>query len=258
MPAELILSQAATDTALHDRRKQLAAARLRLAEREAELARLRAQLHAFESRYFRQVGTLYAELDDLEARIAEREVALYDSDAARARAAEARERAEQTRQAACSEEAATDPVDPPATLKALFREAVKRIHPDRAVDPAEEAYFTLLMARANHAYRRGDAEVLQRLLDDHLALDLTDDGADAQLQRVGRQLQQVQRDLATLDAEFDTLVTGDIGQLHRDAETAAREHRDLLAELATTVRTGIADAERRFDFIDRQIAAHGR
>lgn len=258
MPAELILSQAATDTALHTRRQQLAAARLRLAEREAELARLRAQLQAFESRYFRQVGTLYAELDDLEARIAEREVALYDSDAARARAAEARERAEQTRHAAFSEEALPDPVDPPATLKALFREVVKRIHPDRAVDTAEEAYFTLLMARANHAYHRGDAEVLQRLLDDHLVLDLADDGADAHLQRVGRQLQQVQRDVATLDAEFDTLVTGDIGQLHRDAEDAAREHRDLLAELATTVRAGIADAERRFEFIDRQIAAHGR
>ena len=63
---------------------------------------------------------------------------------------------------------------------------------------------------------------------------------------------------ATLDAERRTLLAGEIAQLHRDAEAAAREHRDMLTELATSLREQIVDARRRFELIDRQISAHGR
>ena len=41
-------------------------------------------------------------------------------------------------------------------------------------------------------------------------------------------------------------------------EAAALEHRDLLTELAASLREQVADARRRFEFVDRQIKAHGR
>src|SRR6202044_1991220 len=55
-----------------------------------------------------------------------------------------------------------------------------------------------------------------------------------------------------------TLLASDIAHLRLDVEAAAREHRDLLTELATHLRNQIADAQRRFELIDRQISAHGK
>jgi len=257
MPAEIILQQSPDEAALLDKREQLTAVRSRLAEHEAELAQLRAQLRIFETRYLRQVGVLYAELDDLEARIAEREVDLYDSDSARQRAAEARRQAQETHDAAFAAVHETEEADPPPSLKTLFREVARRIHPDFARDDAEQEHFTLLMARANQAYRRGDAETLQRLLDDHLEINssVAGEGPAAELLRITRQVQHAERDIANLEAERHTLLSSEIAQLQLEAEAAAHEHRDLLTELATTLRDQIADASYRLQFVDRQINA---
>jgi hypothetical protein len=257
MPAEIILQQTPDDIALLEKREQLASVRTTLAERESELAQLRTQLKTFEGRYLRQVGILYAELDDIEARIAEREVDLYDSDSARNRAEEARRQAQETHDAAFGEAREAEEFDPPPSLKTLFRELAKRIHPDFARDDAEQKHFTLLMARANQAYSRGDTETLQRLLDDHREINasIAGEGAAAELLRITRQIQHAERDIATLDVERHTLLSSEISQLHLDAEAAAREHRDLLTELAANLREQIADAKHRFEFIDRQVNA---
>ena len=260
MPAEIILQQSFDDVALLDKREQLAGVRANLAERESELAQLRAQLKSFEGRYLRQVGVLYAELDALEARIAGREVDLYDSEGARRRAEEARQRARETHDAAFGEAHEAEEFDPPPSLKTLFRDVAKRIHPDFARDDAEQKHFTLLMARANQAYSRGDFEMLQRLLDDHLEVNasIAGEGAAAELLRMTRQIQHAERDIANLDAERGTLFASEVAQLFLDAEAAAREHRDLLTELASSLRGQVAEAQRRFKLVDRQISAHGR
>ena len=254
---ELILQPTPDTLALDHQRAQLADARNRLADRTSELAQLRAQLRTFEGRYFRQVGTLYAELDDLEARIAEREVQLYDSDSARTRAAEARRRAQETHDAATGTASQAEEFDPPPSLKTLFRDVAKRIHPDFARDDEEHRHFTLLMARANLAYTRGDTETLHRLLDDHREINaaILGEGPAAELHRITRQLRHAQRDIALLDAEHHTLLSSEIAHLHLDAEAAARDHRDLLTELATTVREQIADARHRLEFTERQVNA---
>jgi chromosome segregation ATPase len=260
MSAEIILQQSPDQIALIERREQLAAVRSALAERESELAQLRAQLRTFEGRYLRQVGVLYAELDDLEARIAEREVELYDSDSARNRAEEARRQAQETHDAAFTAAHEAEEFDPPPSLKTLFREVARRIHPDFARDDAEQKHFTLLMARANQAYSRGDTSTLQRLLDDHLEINafIDGEGAAAELARITRQIQHAERDIATLEAERHTLLASEIAQLHLEAEAAAREHRDLLTELATNLREQVADARYRLDFVNRQLFAQGR
>ena len=260
MPAEIILQHSPDDAALLDKREQLATVRTTLAERESELAQIRAQLKTFEGRYLRQVGLLYAELDDLEARIAEREVDLYDSDSARRRAEETRRQAQETHDAAFGDAHEAPEFDPPPSLKTLFRDVAKRIHPDFARDDAEQKHFTLLMARANQAYSRGDTETLQRLLDDHREINasIAGEGVAAELGRITRQIQHAQRDITILEAERHTLLSGELAQLHLDAEAAAREHRDLLTELATGLREQIADAKYRFQFIDRQIDAQRR
>jgi len=260
MPAELILQKTPDDLDLAEKREQLASARAELAAREAELVQLRAKLRSFESRYLRQVGILYADLDDIEARIAEREVDLYDSDTARSRAEEARQRAQETHEAAFGQAHEPETLEAPPSLKTLFREVARRIHPDFARDDEEQRYFTLLMARANQAYARGDSDTLQRLLDDQLEITApaNSERASAEFLRAARQLQHVRRDLAILEAERHTLLSSEIAQLFVESEAAEREHRDLLTELAAGLREQIAEAQYRLDFTDRQVRAQRR
>ncbi|MFT4112912.1 hypothetical protein [Silvibacterium sp.] len=260
MSAEIILQPRSEDADLASKREQLAEARATLSERESELAQLRTQLKAFESRYMRQVGVLYADLDDIEARIAEREVDLYDSDAARSRAEEARQRAQETHDAAFGHDEEPQEIEAPPNLKTLFREVARRIHPDFARDDEEQQYFTLLMARANQAYGRGDIETLQRMLDDQIEIGapVSSDRASAEFLRLARQLQHERRDISLLEAERHTLLSSEIAQLFVESEAAEREHRDLLTELATGLREQVEEAKRRFEFVERQIAAQGR
>jgi hypothetical protein len=263
MPAEIILQQTPDAAALLVKREQLATVRITLAERESELVQLRAKLKTFENRYFRQVGVLYADLDDIEARIAEREVDLYDSDSARERAEQSRRRAQESHDAAFDEDEQPEEFDPPPSLKSLFRELAKRIHPDFARDAAEGKHFTLLMARANLAYRRGDIEILERLLEDYREVQdamASRAGEDAagELRRILRQIQHAQRDMATLEAERQALLTSEIGQMHQESEIAERENRDFLAELTASLREQIVEAQRRLEFVNRQVSAHGR
>ena len=260
MPDEIILQPGPDAAALAEKRERLAAVRAALAEREADIAQFRAQLKAFEGRYLQRVGVLYAELDEIAARITEREVDLYDSDSARRRAREARQRAQETHEAAFGADQEPVEFDPSPSLKTLFREVARRIHPDFASDEAEQKHFTLLMTRANHAYSCGDAETLQRLLDDHLEVNAAgaDEGDGVTLLRLARQIQHAVRDIARLDGEQQTLLQSEIGQLYTGAEAAAHEDRDLLAELAAGLRERIADAQYRLEFVERQVSALGR
>ena len=260
MPAEIILQPGPNAAGLAEKRERLAAVRAALAEREADIAQIRAQFKVFEGHYLRRVGVLYAELDEIAARITEREVDLYDSDSARRRAREARQRAQETHEAAFGSEQEPVEFDPSPSLKTLFREVARRIHPDFASDDAEQKHFTLLMARANHAYSCGDAETLQRLLDDHLEINaaVTHEGDAPALLRLVRQIQHAERDIAVLDRENQTLLASEIGQLYTGAEAASHEDRDLLAELAAGLRDRIADAQYRLEFVTRQVSALGR
>jgi hypothetical protein len=264
MTDEIILQQSPNAAALAEKRQQLVAVRGSLAERETQLAQTRSQLLAFETRYLHRVGILYAELDEIAARITEREVDLYDSDSARRRAQEARERAQQTHDAAFGADPAPEEFDPPPSLKTLFREVAKRIHPDFASDEVEQKHLTLLMMRANQAYSNGDAETLQRLLDDQLEIDAATSGAGASesdiaaLQRVLRQIQHAKRDIAALIREQEKLLGSEVGQIYVDAEAALREDRDLLDELAASLQERIAEAQYRLEFVERSVNALGR
>jgi hypothetical protein len=264
MPVEIILQPSPDAAGLAEKRERLAAVRAALAEREADIAQIRSQLKAFEGRYLQRVGVLYAELDEIAARITAREVDLYDSDSARRRAQEARQRAQETHEAAFGAEQEPEEFDPSPSLKMLFREVAKRIHPDFASDEAEQKHFTLLMTRANQAYSCGDAETLQRLLDDQLEVNaaMADLGAyegdGVALLRLVRQIQHAERDIAALDREQQTLLGSEIGQLYTDAEAASHEDRDLLAELAASLRERIADAQYRLEFVERQVTALGK
>lgn len=115
---------------------ELAALETKLAQRELDVATTQAELHAFEREYLQVVGIRYTELDRLEAQIAEYMAYLESSRDFR----------------------------PSESLKKLYREVAKRIHPDLTTDEDERSRRQQLMAEANQAYEDGDEEQLQAIL----------------------------------------------------------------------------------------------
>ncbi|MGA8937583.1 MAG: hypothetical protein WB439_00305 [Acidobacteriaceae bacterium] len=221
------------DAELFLRRAELATLRATLTAREAELDHLRAQLNSFEGRYIRQVGVLYIQLDEWEDRIAQLHNPTHPQPAEP------------------EIEIATEPEPNPTalTLKALLREVAKRIHPDRASNPLDEQRRTHLMAQANIAYLRDDANILQRMLNGYDPS--TDSGDDqtiaAQLARITTQISQSQQDHLDLQTEIEALQNSEMADLQTRTVDAALHGRDLLAELAARVKGSIGVTMRRYE-----------
>jgi len=236
------------------KREELAAIRATLAERELELVDFRSQLAAFEGRYLRQVGVLYAELDEWKARISELQARLNPSAAAKERAHESREQARQTYEDAHGNASLFNDFTPSPELKSLFREVAKRIHPDFCTDSSDLERRTRFMAEANRAYEAGDAEALQRVLEEyHDGTDAMEgEGVGAELIRIIRQISQARARIAAIEREVANLRQSEIAQLREEAEGKQREARDLLAELAAAVRERIEDARREYEVLAKQ------
>jgi chromosome segregation ATPase len=234
------------DPELFRLRAELATLRAALATREARLDHLRAQLNSFEGRYIRQVGVLYIQLDEWQDRIAELNHPTQPQPQP------------QPQPETIAPEPEAEPEPAALDLKSLFREVAKRIHPDRARNAHDELHRTHLMAQANAAFLRSDADLLQRMLNGYDPS--TDSGDDhtpaAQLARLKEKIAQTQQDIATIDAELQALAASEMADLRNRTALAATEGRDLLAELAARVKGSIGIAMRRYELDLDRIRRH--
>jgi DnaJ-domain-containing protein 1 len=192
-----------------------------LAERELELATVQAELHAFEGEYLRVVGSRYTELDRIEAQIAEYMAYLESS----------------------------RDFKPSESLKKLYREVAKRIHPDLATDEEERQRRQNLMAEANQAYEDGDEERLRAILHgwESSPESVKGEGAAAELIRTIRKIAQSQERLKTIQEEIEALEQTDLYQLKTKVITAQQAGRDLLAEMAFQLDEQIAAAKQQLE-----------
>jgi len=255
MSTDIVRNQTPEELELQRKQAELASLEAELIQRELDLATLRAELADFESRYLRTVGVLYAELDEIEAQIAEAQARRRPSDP------EAEERAYRARaQAQESSETAkhifVPKPKPTESLKGLFREVAKRIHPDLATNDADRARRERLMAEVNLAYENGDEAKLRSILADWESSPDTveGEGVGAELIRVIRKIAQIQRRLTEIDAQIEQLSLSDLYQLRSKANEAENQGRDLLKEMASRVENQIEDARKRLRAIAKETA----
>jgi predicted nucleic acid-binding Zn-ribbon protein len=260
MPGAIVRKLTPEQEELDRKRVELNAVRAALAERELELADLHAQLKSFEGRYLRQVGVLYAELDDWRAKLAELEATLRPTMSAKQNAQEARKRAEETHEATHGEASKVQDFQPSAELRRLFRDVAKRIHPDFAKDDADRQQRHDLMTQANEAYGRGDSETLQRILDDYdeSSESVEGEGIGAELIRIIRQIHQAKKNIGAIEQELARLGESEIAKLMQDTETARQAGRDLLNELAVSIRKETADLRAKHGSLSQQIRTNER
>lgn len=248
MNTQLIPRRSEVEQELAALRAELQVLEVALAEEELALTTLLAELAVFQARYFREVGVLYAELDEWNARIAEFLAQRDGSQQDRSAAHEARIQAENSARAVRIERQLPPKFRPSLSLKRLYREAARKVHPDLAADEEDRSNREQLMADANAAYQRGDAEALKRILERYESTQENTHGADlaAEVERVIGLIARIRSRLSQIDQQITAFQSSHLAELKNRVDAAENEGRDLLAEMAVDLRKRITAARLRF------------
>ena len=247
----------ASDAELRDLKEDLNWRQERVAQLEFELSDTRADLARFESRLADRLGALQDRLSELELEVEQ----------ARLRAAHRaqwRERPdapdlhadvqEQFRRTWTSKEKPAEPIpDKPisdatkAELKTLFRALAKRFHPDLVTDAEQKRWRSKIMAQVNEAYAAQDAAELRRLgaQPDRQAAP-TEKTREQVLSDLRGEIHRLDGVIRTLERSLQDLVNSQTVKLMLEVTIAERSGHDLLAEMASDLRSRIAELEAEY------------
>ncbi len=244
MRQELVRRQTPEEREVEKKKVELTALETALAERELDLATFQAELRVFETRYLRMIGVLYAELDEIHAQIAKAQSQAFpQNEAVKEKAEQSRERANESANTASAyrSDELTIKFKPSDDLKKLYRDLARKLHPDLATDPQEQARRHQIMIEINRAYEAGDAERLKAILIDWESNPqlLGDESIGAELIRLIRQIAQVEERIEVIDAEIIRLQESELAILKAKIEQAEMVGHDLLAEMAEDLRAQI-------------------
>ncbi len=230
---------------LNLKRRELSEHERELVERELQLIGMKGELAAFEQVYVQKVGAKYVELDEINAQIAELRAGRDPNNSgAKSAANAARTRADESYASAAGQaNKQISRVLPNSSLKSLYREVARRIHPDLAVDETDRTKRQMLMAEANRAYQNGDEDRLRAILDEYnnSPESVLGDDSVADLIRVIRKIAQVKRRLIEIDLETNNLKSSDLYVLKKRIDEGTRQGRDLLKEMATALNLQIEE-----------------
>ena len=239
---------------LQRKKARLTELEAQLAEQELALASCLADMVHFEQRYLQTVGRRYAVLDLLKAKIAEARAKQNPrSQDARDQARQARSKAKESVKAVGDDVSGSPSPDDAASaskpnrsesLRNLYRQAAKLLHPDLTLDGQEKEKRHRLMAEINAAYARGDEEAIRAILRDwHASPEgVQGDSPGAELVRIIRKIAQVEKRLQTIASEMDQLRQGQLFKLKQSVEDAQLNGRDLLNDLVEQLDREITEA----------------
>lgn len=183
-PADATGGQAAQDEATRRLAKAVLAAEQALIEFEIAVETFRVEVENFSRLHHQRLGPMYARLDELDAQIAEAVAARTGDPEDIRKAQEARAsvlpmpEVEELfhgwmgsdglfpeAQAMLTEQAVRPPqkVRPSEEARKVYRDLVRKAHPDLARDEAERARRDAFIARVNMAYAQGDEAALREL-----------------------------------------------------------------------------------------------
>lgn len=137
--------------------------------------------------------------------------------------------------------------EPQKSLKSLYREVAKAIHPDLASDDEERLRRQELMAIANQAYGEGDRTSLEEILSDWELGPETGSGLDVagELVRTIRLIARVQQNIHAVIRQIEELKATDIYQFKLQVDEAALDGINLMTEMAAKVDLDIQKIKQR-------------
>jgi len=133
-------------------------------------------------------------------------------------------------------------------LKKLFRKLALRFHPDRAKDDKQKKEFHKIMAAINEAYKNKDLETLKKYMKQAEREEkIAKETLEEKLTRLKEDYKIILGIIAKLRAELEDLKANETYKLKEKDDKAKKEGRDLLQELATSIKAEISENQMRLD-----------
>jgi hypothetical protein len=231
---------------LDRKRDELSRLQLQQAELEQEFADLKSGIRRFEQEYERALGSRIAMLEEMEWQL---KGLLEPSDRSRDSGSFPDESIAhfQCRTDLLDEDDVPAADGPRKSLKSLYREVAKAIHPDLASDEEDRLRRQELMTIANQAYGMGDRTALEEILSDW-ELE-PESGADVALElvRVIRLIARTRQNIHALMRQIEELKSTDIFGFKLRVDEARHDGVDLMAEMVVRVEQDIDQARRRLE-----------
>jgi len=211
----LVPSLSPEEEELKRKQAELEALESELIQKELELRTFEGELHSFEREYAQIIGSRYTELEQIQAQINEYMAYLESS----------------------------RNFKPSDSLKKLYREVAKRIHPDLVTDEEEKARRQDLMTMANEAYEQGNEDKLREILANWEISpeSVKGEGIALELIRIIRKIAQCRSRIGTIVSEIEALTQTDLYELKSQVDRAKES--GLLAEMALHLDEEIAKAQ---------------
>jgi len=235
---------------------EIALKRSALAEHLAQVTRLQREVALFANEYDRVVGKLQDQLDAVCQQIESLKQASESSRFVWGETynslEEQFERYRQPQAAPPVRRVADD-----STLRTVYRRLARRYHPDTAIDPAEKARLTVIMARINAAYRAKN-------IDELYALEKSPNAAAANkplapipagpptFSDLLKLMNQLDDQITDAKIAYQALVNSPLMLLKIEASLAKGRKRDLLQEVAVKVRAELNSARQELVELQRK------
>lgn len=233
---------------LDRKRDELSRLQLQQTELEQEFADLKSGIRRFEQEYERALGSRIAMLEEMEWQL---KGLLEPEDRFHSRDSSPDETVAhfQCRTDLLDEDDVSAADGPRKSLKSLYREVAKAIHPDLASDEEDRLRRQELMTIANQAYGMGDRAALEEILSDW-ELE-PESGADVALElvRVIRLIARTRQNIHALMRQIEELKTTDIFGFKLRIDEARVDGIDLMAEMAARVEQDIEHTRRRLELL---------
>lgn len=252
MITAVAIYQEPAESLLGRKRHELAERHSELRRREAAHERLADRLHKFRCIYEPLVGHRFFELEELRQRTSRAwgEVRAVNRGC---------EPEEASRELVLFDASVLDaiPFRPTATLRELFRDLARRIHPDFARNAAEASLRHEFMAEASQAFRLGDAERLRWLIQQWESSPELARGFDrgSRLLRLMREIHLAEQQIRLVEEKTQLLKDSSLYHLMERCDRAWTFGHDLLKQMADDLQEQIDEAQD--DFKRVEMAMHG-
>lgn len=216
-----------------------------LAATELELESIKSDVARFRARYYNQIGRLYADLDAIEAQIA---AVLSGKQPENPQLKKQAESAQVQADASAEESGLAKPLPPlPAVItpeiKAAYKRAAMKIHPDRATSDAERQRREGFMSRLNVAYEQGNLPAIEKLMIEFGHDPESIEGGDigSRMVKVIRRIAQIKRRLGELAPAIAQIQSDEMYELMKSVSETEALGGSPLADLAQSLHMQISE-----------------
>lgn len=229
---------------------------------ETELATRMAEIREFDAKIESRIGTLETELEILETEIRSLQTQIRQIQQAQAfpdwidysKRIDPNRPPEQR-----TTRVTTSSPSPESELRALYRDLARRYHPDTAFDDLDRTYRTEMMMRINEAYANRDVGSLRKLARGMVNVPVSNQPKEpptrhlSSLEKLVAELTNCQTKLQETRGKIEQLRFHPSVQLSLNVKLGWREGRDVIGEMAETLKKKVAQKTHERDALQVEL-----